>query len=101
MGNQDPRHPPPPPPLHNKHPPVCCGWAGGGSEPATVVGWRDAGGPGTRRFGGGWSIVDDERKKPHGAIFLPLEPLDTNEAAVLRVSLPHGGVSKFKSLIGR
>src|SRR5262249_30793048 len=50
---------------------------------------------------GGWCIVDDERKKPHEAIFLPLEPLDTNEASVLRLSLHHLGSFKFKSLIGR
>ncbi len=59
-----------------------------------------AGGEG-RGFGGGWSIVDDERKKPHDAIFLPLEPLDTNEASVIRISLHHTSSGKFKSLIGR
>ena len=32
--------------------------------------------------GGDWSIVGDERKKPHEAVFLPLEPLDTNDASV-------------------
>jgi hypothetical protein len=57
----------------------------------------DAGGG----FGSGWSIVDDERRKPHEAIFLPLEPLDTNEASVIRFSLHHTASSKFKSLIGR
>ena len=41
------------------------------------------------RMFGGWSIVDDERKKPDEAIFLPLEPLDTNEASVIRISLHH------------
>ena len=51
-------------------------------------------------FGGGWSIVDDERRKAHEAIFLPLEPLDTNDASVLRFSLHQSG-GKFKSLIGR
>jgi hypothetical protein len=51
--------------------------------------------------GFGWCIVDDERKKPHEALFLPLEPLDTNEASVLRLSLHHFGSFKFKSLIGR
>ena len=50
---------------------------------------------------GGWSIVDDERKKPHEAIFLPLEPLETNEASVLRFSLHHTSAFRFKSLIGR
>ena len=49
----------------------------------------------------GWSIVDDERKKPHEAIFLPLEPLATNEASVLRFSLHQTSGAKFKSLIGR
>jgi hypothetical protein len=53
------------------------------------------------RPGGGWCIVDDERRKPHEAIFLPLEPLDTNEASVLRLALHHTGGFKFKSLIGR
>jgi mono/diheme cytochrome c family protein len=51
--------------------------------------------------GGGWSIADDERRKPHEAVFLPLEPLETNEASVLRVSLHHLARRKFKSLIGR
>jgi hypothetical protein len=53
------------------------------------------------RMFGGWSIVDDERKKPHEAIFLPLEPLDTNEASVIRISLHHTPTFKFKTLIGR
>jgi hypothetical protein len=51
--------------------------------------------------GGGWRIVDDEAKKPHEAVFLPLEPLETNEASVLRLALHHSGGFKFKSLIGR
>jgi hypothetical protein len=59
------------------------------------------GGLGAIRFGGGWSIVNDERKRSHEAIFLPLEPLETNEASVLRISLHHLVGSKFKSLIGR
>ena len=72
----------------------------GSIESAVVV--EPVGGPGGGfRFGGGWSIVDDERKKPHEAVFLPLEPLDTNDASVLRVSLHHTGGRKFKSLIGR
>jgi hypothetical protein len=50
---------------------------------------------------GGWSIVDDERKKPHEAIFLPLEPLATNDASVIRISLHQTSGAKFKSLIGR
>ena len=50
--------------------------------------------------GGGWSIVGDERKKPHEAIFLPLDPLDTNDASVIRISLNQTG-GTFKSLIGR
>jgi hypothetical protein len=56
-------------------------------------------GVGGFRFG--WSIVGDERKKPHEAIFLPLEPLETNEASVLRLSLHQAAGRKFKSLIGR
>ena len=55
---------------------------------------------GSRSYGG-WSIVDDERKKPHDAIFLPLEPLATNAASVVRFSLHHTSAHKFKSLIGR
>ncbi len=50
---------------------------------------------------GGWSIVGDERKKPHEAIVLPLEPIATNEASVLRISLHQASAAKFKSLIGR
>src|SRR5206468_3534126 len=49
----------------------------------------------------GWSIVGDERRKPHEAIFLPLEPLETNDASVFRISLHQLGGGKFKSLIGR
>jgi hypothetical protein len=64
------------------------------TEPIVGDGFGNAG-------GFGWCIVDDERKKPHEAIFLPLEPLDTNEASVLRISLHHSGSLKFKSLIGR
>jgi hypothetical protein len=59
------------------------------------------GGASEGRSYGGWSIVDDERKKPHEAIFLPLEPLETNEASVLRFSLHQTSAAKFKSLIGR
>src|SRR5207253_10700551 len=71
----------------------------GAIESAIVT--EPLGGEGGQRMGGGWSIVDDERKKPHEAIFLPLEPLDTNEASVLRLSLHHLESFKFKSLIGR
>jgi mono/diheme cytochrome c family protein len=68
-------------------------------ESAIVI--EPVGGPGGFGFrGGGWSIVDDERKKPHEAIFLPLEPLDTNDVSVLRFSLHQSG-GKFRSLIGR
>lgn len=59
--------------------------------------------PGEGGFGarGGWSIVGDERTKPHEAILLPLEPLDTNDASVVRIGLHQSGGFKFKSLIGR
>jgi hypothetical protein len=69
-------------------------------ESAVVI--EPVGGPGGGFGfrGGGWSIVDDERKKPHEGIFLPLEPLDTNDVSVLRFSLHQSG-GKFKSLIGR
>ncbi|MFO0845249.1 MAG: PSD1 and planctomycete cytochrome C domain-containing protein [Gemmataceae bacterium] len=50
---------------------------------------------------GHWSIVGDERKRPHEAVFLSLEPIETNEASVLRVSLHQAGGRPFKSLIGR
>jgi hypothetical protein len=73
-----------------------------GPVESAVVVESVGGGPGGGGFGfrGGWSIVGDERKKPHEAIFLPLEPLDTNDASVLRVSLHQTG-GKFRSLIGR
>ncbi len=58
-------------------------------------------GPGGGGRGGSWSIVGDERKRPHEAVFLPLEPIETNEASVLRVSLHHLGDFRFRSLIGR
>src|SRR5207237_10477311 len=47
------------------------------------------------------TIARDERNKPHEAIFLPLEPLDTNDVSVIRISLHQSGGRKFKSLIGR
>ena len=56
-------------------------------ESAIVIEPVGSGGASGSRSYGGWSIVDDERKKPHEAIFLPLEPLATNEASVLRFSL--------------
>ena len=68
-------------------------------ESAIVI--EPVGGAFENRSYGGWSIVDDERKKPHEAIFLPLEPLATNEASVLRFSLHQTSAAKFKSLIGR
>jgi hypothetical protein len=71
----------------------------GAIESAIVV--DSGGGPGNFGFRFGWSIVGAERKKPHEAIFLPLEPLDTNEASVLRLSLHQMAGRKFKSLIGR
>ena len=54
-------------------------------ESAIVIEPVGGGGAAEGRPYGGWSIVDDERKKPHEAIFLPLEPLATNEASVIRV----------------
>ncbi len=73
----------------------------GSIESAIVIEPVGGGGAFGGRGYGGWSIVDDERKKPHEAIFLPLEPLDTNEASVLRFSLHQTSAAKFKSLIGR
>jgi Protein of unknown function (DUF1553)/Protein of unknown function (DUF1549)/Planctomycete cytochrome C len=70
-------------------------------ESSIVIEPSGGGGAIESRSYGGWSIVDDERKKPHEAIFLPLEPLATNEAAVLRFSLHQTSAMKFKSLIAR
>ena len=70
-------------------------------ESAIVIEPLGGGAASESRSYGGWSIVDDERKKPHEAIFLPLEPLETNEASVLRFSLHQTSAAKFKSLIGR
>ena len=50
--------------------------------------------------GGGWSIIGEERKKRHEAVFLPVEPIETNEASVIRIGLHQTG-GRFKSLIGR
>ena len=69
-------------------------------ESAIVVEPMDGAASGNRPFGG-WSIVDDERRKPHEAIFLPLEPIATNEASMLRFSLHQMSPIKFKSLIAR
>lgn len=73
----------------------------GSIESAIVVEPLGADGKEARWGGRGWSIVDDERKAPHEAVLLPLEPLETNEASVLRLSLHHTSNAKFKSLIGR
>jgi mono/diheme cytochrome c family protein len=73
----------------------------GSIESAVVVEPLGTGPNGAFGFRAGWSIVGDERRKPHEAIFLPLDPLETNEASVLRISLHQLGGAKFKSLIGR
>ncbi len=73
----------------------------GSIESAIVVEPLGADGKEARWGGRGWSIVDDERKAPHEAVLVPLEPLETNEASVLRLSLHHTSSAKFKSLIGR
>ena len=84
-----------------KEDPVADAMIPGPIESAIVIEPVGGGGAaGGYRFGG-WSIVDDERKKPHEAIFLPLEPLATNEASVIRISLHQDSPFKFKSLIGR
>ena len=70
----------------------------GAIESAIVV--EPLGDNSARGFGG-WCIVDGERKRPHEAIFLPIDPLETNEASVLRVSLHQTSGFKFKSLVGR
>jgi hypothetical protein len=84
-----------------KEDPVMFDMMPGSIESAIVIEPLGSGGPNDGRGYGGWSIVDDERKRPHEAIFLPLEPLATNEASVLRFSLHHTSGAKFKSLIGR
>ena len=49
----------------------------------------------------GWCIVDDELKRPHEAVLVPMEALETNEASVLRLALHQVSTQKFKSLIAR
>ena len=84
-----------------KEDPVAYDMMPGTIESAIVIEPVGGGGAsGGRRFGG-WSIVDDERKKPHEAIFLPLEPLATNEASVHSLLAAPDSAFKFKSLIGR
>lgn len=56
---------------------------------------------GGMRGGGGWSIAGEARKEAHEAILLPIEPLETNEASVIRVTMHFQSSQKFKSLIGR
>lgn len=71
-------------------------------DTALAVDDADAGGfGGFGGDGGGWCISGDAKKERHEAILLPLEPLDLNDASVLRVSLQHTSQAKFKSLIGR
>jgi hypothetical protein len=70
----------------------------GSIESAVVI--EPVGGPGGGYRGLGWSIVGAERKRPHEAIFLPLDPIETNDVSVLRIALHHAG-SPFRSLIGR
>ncbi|QJW98398.1 PSD1 and planctomycete cytochrome C domain-containing protein [Frigoriglobus tundricola] len=73
----------------------------GSIESAVVIEPLGTGPAGAFGFRPGWSIVGDERRKPHEAVFLPLDPLETNEASVLRISLHQLGGAKFRSLIGR
>lgn len=58
-------------------------------------------GDGPRSFGAGWCIVGDAMNETHAAVLIPLEALELNEAAVLRLSLHHTSQSKYKALIGR
>jgi hypothetical protein len=61
----------------------------------------DGGGDGPRGFGSGWCVVGDAMSEPHAAVLIPLEPLELNEAAVLRMALHHTSQSKYKALIAR
>lgn len=74
-------------------------------EGAIVTEPVGGGGEGMFGMGGGrgfgWSIVEDERLKPHEAVILPIETLELNDASVLRISMHHSSSMKFKSLIGR
>ena len=64
------------------------GFAGSGADGA-VDGGR-----------GGWGFRDGERYVPHEAVFLPTEPLRSNDASVLRISLRHQPRGVYKSTIG-
>ncbi|MBK6942316.1 MAG: DUF1553 domain-containing protein [Planctomycetes bacterium] len=59
------------------------------------------GGDGPRSFGAGWCVVGDAMSETRAAVLIPLEPLELNEAAVLRMALHHTSQSKYKALIGR
>lgn len=59
------------------------------------------GGDGPRSFGAGWCVVGDAMSETHAAVLIPLEPLELNEAAVLRMAMHHTSQSKYKALIGR
>ena len=43
------------------------------------------GGGGFFGFGGGWTLVGKATKRRHEAILIPLEPLTTNEASLLKI----------------
>jgi Protein of unknown function (DUF1553)/Protein of unknown function (DUF1549)/Planctomycete cytochrome C len=55
---------------------------------------------GSRRFGGGWRIIGDERMKEHEAILVPLETLVLNDSSVLRLTIEQNR-QPFKTQIGR
>ena len=57
-------------------------------------------GGGRSRSGRGWSIIGDERMKPHEAILVPLETLTSNSVSTLRVTLSQTS-RPYKTLIGR
>ena len=60
-----------------------------------------AGAGGARRFGGGWCIAGAERFEAHEAVFVPIEPIETNDVSILRFTLAHTSKEKFRASIGR
>ncbi|NRA95026.1 MAG: DUF1553 domain-containing protein [Planctomycetes bacterium] len=72
----------------------------GGIAGSIVATDSTTGGGGRSRGGGGWSIIGDERMKPHEAILVPLETLTSNSVSTLRVTLSQTS-RPYKTLIGR
>ncbi|MDF1799034.1 MAG: DUF1553 domain-containing protein [Planctomycetota bacterium] len=56
---------------------------------------------GFSRGGGGWTLVGRATAERHEVLLIPLEPLDLNDASILKVTMEQKASGRAKSLIGR